>query len=102
MNDPLQPRDFATTHRSLVVAAKPNQQTHILVREALEQFCRSMHSTARRGTTWNRRVMPPAADGSNPTAPCSGEKGKNSGETTNCKIGSGGIERRLSGKDEPT
>lgn len=41
MNDPHAPRDFATTHWSLVVAAKPDAVSRSRAREALEQLCRA-------------------------------------------------------------
>jgi RNA polymerase sigma-70 factor (ECF subfamily) len=41
MKDPPGPREFATTHWSLVVAAKPDEASETRAREALEELCRA-------------------------------------------------------------
>src|SRR5210317_1356640 len=41
MNDPPGPRDFTTTHWSLVTAAKPDQASQTAARSALEELCRA-------------------------------------------------------------
>ena len=41
MEDPPGPRDFATTHWSLVVAAKPDEASEVSARKALEELCRT-------------------------------------------------------------
>jgi len=41
MNDPAGPRQFATTHWSLVGAAKPGDTSQTRAREALEELCRA-------------------------------------------------------------
>ena len=41
MNDPSGPRHFATTHWSLVGAAKADEASHTRAREALEELCRA-------------------------------------------------------------
>ena len=41
MNDPPGPREFATTHWSLVVAAKPDEASRTRARKALEELCRT-------------------------------------------------------------
>jgi RNA polymerase sigma factor (sigma-70 family) len=41
MKDTPDPRQFATTHWSLVLAAKPNEATQTSAREALEKLCRA-------------------------------------------------------------
>ena len=41
MKDPLGPREFATTHWSLVVAAKPDEASQTFARKALEELCRA-------------------------------------------------------------
>ena len=41
MNEPSGPREFATTHWSLVVAVKPDQASQTHVRKALEELCRA-------------------------------------------------------------
>ncbi len=41
MNDLPGPREFATTHWSLVVAAKPNEASETRARKALEELCRA-------------------------------------------------------------
>jgi RNA polymerase sigma-70 factor (ECF subfamily) len=41
MNDPSGPREFATTHWSLVVAAKPDEASQTDARKALEELCRA-------------------------------------------------------------
>ena len=41
MNDPPGPREFATTHWSLVVAAKPDDASRTHARKALEELCRA-------------------------------------------------------------
>jgi len=41
MRPPPGPRDFATTHWSLVVAAKPGEASETRAREALEELCRA-------------------------------------------------------------
>jgi RNA polymerase sigma factor (sigma-70 family) len=41
LSDPHGPRDFATTHWSLVVAAKPNEASQASARKALEALCRA-------------------------------------------------------------
>ena len=41
MKDPPGPREFATTHWSLVVAAKPDEASQTCAREALEELCRA-------------------------------------------------------------
>ena len=41
MKDPPGPREFATTHWSLVVAAKPDEASQTRVRKALEELCRA-------------------------------------------------------------
>jgi len=40
MKDPPGPREFATTHWSLVVAARPDEASETRAREALEELCR--------------------------------------------------------------
>ena len=41
MEDPSGPRSFTTTHWSLVVAAKTDETSQTLARQALEQLCRA-------------------------------------------------------------
>jgi RNA polymerase sigma-70 factor (ECF subfamily) len=41
MKDPPGPREFATTHWSLVVAAKPDEASQTRARDALEELCRA-------------------------------------------------------------
>jgi len=41
MKDPPGPREFATTHWSLVVAAKPDEASQTHARKALEELCRA-------------------------------------------------------------
>ncbi len=41
MKDPPGPREFATTHWSLVVAAKPDEASETRARKALEELCRA-------------------------------------------------------------
>jgi len=41
MKDPPGPREFATTHWSLVGAARPNEASQTRAREALEELCRA-------------------------------------------------------------
>jgi RNA polymerase sigma-70 factor (ECF subfamily) len=41
MKDPPGPREFATTHWSLVVAAKPDEVSQTRARKALEELCRA-------------------------------------------------------------
>ncbi|MHC4589217.1 MAG: RNA polymerase sigma factor [Planctomycetota bacterium] len=41
MEDPPGPRDFATTHWSLVAAAKPGEASETRARKALEELCRA-------------------------------------------------------------
>ena len=41
MKDPISPRQFATTHWSLVGAAKPGEASQTRAREALEELCRA-------------------------------------------------------------
>jgi RNA polymerase sigma-70 factor (ECF subfamily) len=41
MKDPTSPREFATTHWSLVVAAKPGEASETRARKALEELCRT-------------------------------------------------------------
>ncbi len=41
MKDPPGPREFATTHWSLVVAARPNEASQTRARKALEELCRA-------------------------------------------------------------
>jgi RNA polymerase sigma-70 factor (ECF subfamily) len=41
MQDPPEPRQFATTHWSLVAAAKPDEASQSRAREALEELCRT-------------------------------------------------------------
>jgi RNA polymerase sigma factor (sigma-70 family) len=41
MKDPLGPRQFATTHWSLVGAARPDEASQTRAREALEELCRA-------------------------------------------------------------
>jgi RNA polymerase sigma-70 factor (ECF subfamily) len=41
MEDPPGPRDFATTHWSLVAAAKPGEASQTRARKALEELCRA-------------------------------------------------------------
>jgi RNA polymerase sigma factor (sigma-70 family) len=41
MNDHSDPREFATTHWSLVVAAKPDEASRTRARKALEELCRA-------------------------------------------------------------
>jgi RNA polymerase sigma-70 factor (ECF subfamily) len=41
MEDPSGPRDFATTHWSLVAAAKPGEASDTRARKALEELCRA-------------------------------------------------------------
>ena len=41
MNDPSGPREFATTHWSLVTAARPDEASQTRARHALEELCRA-------------------------------------------------------------
>ncbi len=41
MKDPPGPREFTTTHWSLVVAAKPDEASQTRSRKALEELCRA-------------------------------------------------------------
>ncbi len=41
MNDPAGPRQFVTTHWSLVGAARPDEVSQTRAREALEELCRT-------------------------------------------------------------